>query len=52
MSINPQSMIPRSLDNDAYVLLAISDLNLAFDVIDINLLLKRFKKHEVTFKCK
>jgi hypothetical protein len=36
-----QSQIPRALDEDNYVLLAILDLSTAFDIININLLLKR-----------
>ncbi len=38
-----QSIIARALDNNEYVLLSSFDLSSAFDVVDINLLLKRLK---------
>ncbi len=43
ITLDLQSLIARVLDNYEYVLLASLDLSLAFDVVDINLLLKRLR---------
>ena len=44
LSAEIQSLIARALDDDEYVLLASLDLSSAFDLVDVNLLLKRLKK--------
>ncbi len=38
-----QFIIARALDNDEYVALASLDLNLTFDMVNINLLIKRLR---------
>ena len=43
LSLELQSMIARALDNDEFVLVASLDLSSAFDVVNINLLLKRMR---------
>ena len=44
LSAEIQSLIARALDDDEYVLLASLDLSSAFDLVDVNLLIKRLKK--------
>ena len=39
----PQSLISRALDDNCFVAMAGIDLSAAFDVLDINLLMKRLK---------
>jgi hypothetical protein len=43
LSIELQSVISRALDEDEYVMVASLDLSAAFDVVNINLLLKRLR---------
>ena len=43
LELEIQSMIARALDDDSYAVMANLDLSAAFDVVDINLLLKRLK---------
>ena len=43
LSLELQSIIARALDEDNFVLVASLDLSSAFDIVDVNLLIKRLK---------
>ena len=44
LALQLQSIMARALDDDNYVLMASLDLSAAFDVVNINLLMKRLKR--------
>ena len=43
LALQIQSLVARALDDDNYVLMASLDLSAAFDVVNVDLLMKRLK---------